>query len=684
MNSWRHSKLLQLAFCSYLLAALLLYMLPWHRDYADTLALYLSGVCCLLAIASYWLFINTRIMLILAMACLAYLHQPPQLLLQKARLHPVTLHATVSAITVHSDYVKIMLRDISSDDNAELNTLKELRAINSNNYCNLEIGERIAAQGILEQDGRWLSLKKISYRSLKYKSFLPFDELRHWVQLKLKHLFQGNELGIARALILADKSSLDDLLKSGYRNFGLLHLLAVSGMHFWLWNAFLRRILGYRFNRLRLPILVIAALLAGFGPAVSRALGFIVVRDLAAMRFRNFSAMRLLAIVGLSELLLFANSPFGLGYLLSYSATIAIIVCSDKVNDSNFKATMRCSWAAFFATMPVIHNLQATIEFFSIIFSPIFAIFTTARLFIILASLALPVQPLSQFLLSAISSLETRLITLCDLLPGTPLLATTSSQVAITVIAIIALALALPLQIAPPKMLKRALVVLAIGLFAYRPAQRIGISMVNVGHGLGVVINGEQRSVGFDLGSKTLNANRLVDSIYFKELLHNKWPAPTEFIFSHRDDDHVNGMPALHQRLAVRELSHSEALELQLAPWTVTVYRTRGDLKSTANDNGFAIDLRYQQQRIVVLGDQDGSALFELARYLSPGPVDIMFSPHHGLSTDGLAMMIEHLRPNELWASCAPINFPLPAQEIAQHYGIPLLHTAAGPLRKVF
>ena len=99
---------------------------------------------------------------------------------------------------------------------------------------------------------------------------------------------------------------------------------------------------------------------------------------------------------------------------------------------------------------------------------------------------------------------------------------------------------------------------------------------------------------------------------------------------------------------------------------------------------GYALDLRYKQRRIIVLGDQDGSALFELAQRLETGPVDIMFSPHHGLSTDGLAMIIEHLRPSELWVSCAIDNFPLPAQPIADHYGIPLLHTVDSPLRYLF
>ena len=511
MNSWRQRNLLQVAFFSYLAMGLWLFMLPWHRNYVDELCLYLSPACLILAILGQWLFIDIRLMIVVAMASLAYLHQAPVVAIHPPQQQPIKIEATVYSIVRHTDYVQVTLGNLSSVNGGYSAMVypTRLRAISNDIYCELVIGERIRAQGILERKGRWLSLKKLSYSSMSSRRWLPFQELRQLVQQKLSALYSGGELGIAKALILADKSSLDDLLQSGYRNFGLLHLLAVSGMHFWLWNAFLQRLLSYRFHRLRIPLLVLAALLAGFGPAVSRALGFIVVRDLAAISKRGFSALNLIAIVGIGELMLFENSHFGLGYLLSYTATIAIIVCSDKKSDSSLMATMRCSWAAFFATMPLIHHLQATIEFYSIILSPVFALFTTARLFIILASMLFPVQPISQWLLSSISNIELKIITMCDMLPGTPFLATTKSEWAITIIAIIALLLATPYRLAARR-LRVVGAATALLCFSYQPTAPIGLSMVNAGHGLGVIINGEQSSLGFDLGSKTLHSKRLV------------------------------------------------------------------------------------------------------------------------------------------------------------------------------
>lgn len=77
MNSWRQLNLLQVAFFSYLATGLCLFMLPWHRDYVGELCLYLSPACLILAILGQWLFIDIKLMILVAMASLAYLHQAP-------------------------------------------------------------------------------------------------------------------------------------------------------------------------------------------------------------------------------------------------------------------------------------------------------------------------------------------------------------------------------------------------------------------------------------------------------------------------------------------------------------------------------------------------------------------------------------------------------------------------------
>jgi competence protein ComEC len=42
---------------------------------------------------------------------------------------------------------------------------------------------------------------------------------------------KGTELGIAQALILGDKSMLDNEIRSAFSATGAMHILAVSGLH---------------------------------------------------------------------------------------------------------------------------------------------------------------------------------------------------------------------------------------------------------------------------------------------------------------------------------------------------------------------------------------------------------------------------------------------------------------------
>ena len=684
MNSVQRANFLQVAFFSYLLAALLFHVFPVHRDYITSAALIACPLSCALGIMSRWLFISARCCILCGCLGLAYLHQPPSTVMSRPETQPITFTAVVEGVRQGDDYTVVTLCEIANQQGEPLSAISKLRALSDSGQCDLAVGDAISAVGLAEKKGLWLKVSNFSYRKLHSNKVLVMATIRQAVADKLEAIYQEEELAIARALVLAEKSGLSESITSGYRNFGLLHLLAVSGMHFWLWNAFFLRLLVRPLNKLRIPLLLIASSLAGFGPAVSRAVGFIIMRDLAATKCRNFSSLQLLAIVGLSELLLLPNKSTGLGYLLSYIATAAIIVCCSNQKDNGIIAALRCSWAAFFATMPIIFLMQSTIEIMSIVLSPIFALFTTARLFIILFSLFIPEQPFSNYLLLAISHIENLLISAFDYLPATPWVATTFGLASIFAIAFICLLLASPIVqlIDTTQVLLAVSIVTLIAITPSNPA--VGISMVNVGHGLAVVITGSDSSLGFDLGSKTIRPQRLIDSVYYKEMQHNRWPAPEKFIFSHYDDDHVNGIPQLKLRQAVRELDANEIAELRLLPWKILVYRTRGGLNSTANDNGHALDLRYADKRIVVLGDQDGSALFDLARRLDKGPVDVLLSPHHGLSTEGLAMLIEHLRPNEMWASCAPENFPLPAQGITAHYGVPLLHTAFDSLRIIY
>ena len=149
--------------------------------------------------------------------------------------------------------------------------------------------------------------------------------------------------GLARALVLGDRSALDPRSVEAFRRLGLSHTLAISGLHVGLLGAgvaFLslwpcRRVLGRgaRPGAERTWATAVGAVaawgymaLAGGGPAVQRAaLLFAAVVGAALLR-RDLSAGRALLWVGFGLLALEPAWLFDLGARLTFSACAGIVL----------------------------------------------------------------------------------------------------------------------------------------------------------------------------------------------------------------------------------------------------------------------------------------------------------------------------------------------------------------------
>jgi competence protein ComEC len=147
-----------------------------------------------------------------------------------------------------------------------------------------------------------------------------------------RHNINKDELAVISALILGAKSDLDKQLIQDYTQSGIVHILAVSGLHVGLlYVAFLfllkpfKRILpSLLFVFLVLTFLWFYAVLTGLSPSVLRATAmcsFIVVASVYKLRITNFN---LLASAAFFMLLYDADVWKQLGFQLSYIAVWSI------------------------------------------------------------------------------------------------------------------------------------------------------------------------------------------------------------------------------------------------------------------------------------------------------------------------------------------------------------------------
>ena len=142
------------------------------------------------------------------------------------------------------------------------------------------------------------------------------------------------ELGLAEALLIGYKDDLDKTLVQSYSNTGVVHVIAISGLHlgliYWLLAWFFKPLQNRKVRWLR-PVLILIglwlfSLLAGAQPSVLRSAVMFTCIVLGDAFKRKSSIFNTLA---LSALLLLCINPYWIwdvGFQLSYGAVLSIVI----------------------------------------------------------------------------------------------------------------------------------------------------------------------------------------------------------------------------------------------------------------------------------------------------------------------------------------------------------------------
>jgi competence protein ComEC len=156
----------------------------------------------------------------------------------------------------------------------------------------------------------------------------------HVLQALRNNIRSKEELGLAEALLIGYKDDLDKTLVQSYANTGVVHIIAISGLHLGLIYLLLVRLLKplrRKETRLLIPIIIICSLwlftlLAGGQPSVLRSAVMFTCIVLGETMQRKKSTYNTLA---LSAFLLLCYNPlwlWDLGFQLSYSAILSLLL----------------------------------------------------------------------------------------------------------------------------------------------------------------------------------------------------------------------------------------------------------------------------------------------------------------------------------------------------------------------
>ena len=167
----------------------------------------------------------------------------------------------------------------------------------------------------------------------RLKVFL-FESRQAILHILQTYIASDKERGLAQALLIGYKDDLDKNLLRSYANTGVVHVIAISGLHvgliYWLLLGLTRPLKRKAGRWVRLLVLLAGlwgfGVLAGAGASVMRSVVMFSFLAGAGVLDRRASVFNTLA---LSALLLLCYQPFWLwdiGFQLSYAAVFSILV----------------------------------------------------------------------------------------------------------------------------------------------------------------------------------------------------------------------------------------------------------------------------------------------------------------------------------------------------------------------
>lgn len=251
-----------------------------------------------------------------------------------------------------------------------------------------EPGQSVCLQGMLtlpEEPGnpgefhrlRYERAKKIDYyledtrlveKGSSYSRFRKMlEETREVCAGQMNRIFPQQEAGILSAMLLGDKSGVEQEIKDWYQYAGISHVMAISGLHITLLGMTVWRLLGF----LRIPMIPSAVvsilMLTIYGiwiegsPSAVRAILMFAVLMGARISGRSYD---LLSALSLAAVLLVLDNPdvvYDSGFCLSFTAVLGVGAVTPVFQRKEGKGTAARIWRMlkpgvilWLTTLPVV------------------------------------------------------------------------------------------------------------------------------------------------------------------------------------------------------------------------------------------------------------------------------------------------------------------------------------------